>query len=172
MSTELKRLRKLIEKDFGNRIDGKTRTRDLSYARAVFCKVAREHLPELYSLQTIGNEINRNHATVMHNIKNVFDHAVSEERFRTMYANLVEYYGADKKAKHETLQSIKSSSQQLKELEFDYRTLQQRYNNLANNNKIINDMIEGLNEEDIKEVYDKLSLFVKAMKSRVYTWQR
>lgn len=172
MSTELKRLRELIEKDFGSRIDGKTRTRELAYARAVFCKVARENLPELYSLQTIGDEINRNHATVMHNIKKVFDHAVSEERYRTMYANLIEYYGAEKKAKHEVLKNIKSSSQRLMDLEYDYRNLQQRYNNLAKNNKVVNDMVEGLSEEDIKEVYDKLSLFVKAMKSRVYTWQR
>ena len=172
MSTELKRLKKLIEKDFGSKIDGKTRTRDLSYARAVFCKVAREHLPERYSFHDIGEQINRNHATIMHNIKNVFDHAVSEERYRTMYANLVEYYSSNKKAKHEVLQNIKSSSQLLKELEFDYRNLQHKYNNLAKNNKVISDMVEGLSEEDIKEVYDKLNLFVKAMKSRVYTWQR
>lgn len=63
-------LQRLVEKSVGFSILLNKRTMEMVEARSVYYKVCREKLNMSY--QAIGNTLNKDHATVMHSIKNVF----------------------------------------------------------------------------------------------------
>lgn len=77
MTTRMKKLRKFLsvfckEFDFNEEaFTGRSRVKELSNYRSMFCKMAREWG---YSVIDIGKVLNRHHATVIHlSEKNFFD---------------------------------------------------------------------------------------------------
>ena len=65
-----RQIRKIVEDNvnFDLSIDG--RKRKESDARALFYKLCREYTNDTY--ETIGEELNRDHTTVIHGVKNIF----------------------------------------------------------------------------------------------------
>ena len=74
MKDRLTTLKRIIEKEVGFRIDTKNRKRQVTYARAVFCKIARDlnGSDRSITLRSIGDLIDRDHVSVLHNIKVIF----------------------------------------------------------------------------------------------------
>lgn len=159
MKTELERLKGTIEKQIGRRIDTRERHTDLAFARSVFCKIAREELTEFYSLSKVGKAIDRDHSTVMHSIKTVFDYAMQDKRFRELYEDIVDTIKEERPV--ESLEASKSIRERLNESEEENKMLRHKLSLLLNHNTTLENMIEGLSEEDIQEVYNKLDVFVK-----------
>lgn len=164
MKDKLKQLKKQIELAVGSKIDIPSRKRPLTYARAVFCKVAREQLG--VTLSEIGDVLNRDHATVMHSIKIVFPFAMQESRFETLYEVLVEEYQVKRKRPANRISdAAKSKLTLIQQLREENAFMKER---IKVGDKFYG-LVDDLSTEELDEIYEKLNLFVKvAIKNRVY----
>jgi hypothetical protein len=169
MSDKLKQLKKEIEKQIKQKIDTPDRDRHLTYARAVFCKVARSMKDERgfpIPFRVIGEHLNRDHATVMHSIKVVFPFAVKEDEFKYMYKALKTSYVFDDNDIEE--EEYSKVSERIKNLIEDNRRLKSKIDVISKGMDDFIPLFEDLSFDELKEVYDKMSIMVKAIKSRVY----
>ena len=171
MKNRLTSLKNAIEKEFGNRIDTPLRKREYTYARAVYCKIAREMSNGAITHSEIGKSINRDHATVMHNIKVVFPFAVREKFFKDLYDALSLIYQPEQINPTDELKSSETDTmlrnrvikliRQNKELKYKIQTVEK-------GNELFEPLFRDLSYDELNEVYDKMKIMVKAIKSRVY----
>jgi len=160
MKDRLKQLKTQIEVAVEQRIDTPCRKRHLTYARAVFCKIARESMG--MTLSDVGKAINRDHATVMHNIKVVFPFAMKETRFQDIYDALKDEYKPKQVVKKDSGQDTISLISKLR----SENTYMKR---MLNNRDRFGNLFDNLRVDEVDEVYNKLEIFVKAaVKNRVY----
>ena len=167
MKNRLVSIKRIIENEIGERIDTKNRRRDLTYARAVFCRTGRDMG---LSLSAIGKVINRDHATVLHTLRNVYPFAEREIYYKRLYEVLraVVDEGSQTEEVEEKFDSTKELAEMVETLQKDNDALRYKLHLLKDSKANINALLEGLREEEIDEVYNKLNIFVKAIKTRVY----
>ena len=171
MKDRLRNLKKEIEKEFGDRIDTPLRKRHYTYARAVYCMVAREMSNGAITYEEIGKSINRDHATVMHNIKVVFPFAVREKSFKDLYDALSLMYQPEEES---PLGDMKPSDtdgilrKRVVRLIRQNRELKSQISMLEQGRDMFDDLYKDLKYDELLEVYDKMSIMVKLIKSRVY----
>ena len=72
---KIEEILKLVELDVHAKLNTKSRKRELVYARAIYFKLARHFT--LQSYDSIGKLVSRDHASVLHGIKQ-FDNVISE----------------------------------------------------------------------------------------------
>ena len=168
MKDKLRQLKKEIEATVEHVIDTPSRKRPLTYARAVFCKVGREQLG--LTFEEIGNALNRDHATVMHSINVVFPFAMQESRFQTLYYILKDKYKVKKKHPAERTNNIALTAVEMVEsLKAENAKLKDTIRKTEYANNKFTDLLDGLNQDELDEIYNKLDIFVKlAIKNRVY----
>jgi len=65
-----RQIRKIVEDNVNFDLSVNGRKRKESDARALFYKLCREYTNDTY--ETIGEELNRDHTTVIHGVKNIF----------------------------------------------------------------------------------------------------
>lgn len=160
MKDKLKQLKKQIEVAVEQKIDTPCRKRHLTYARAVFCKIARESMG--MTLSDVGKALNRDHATVMHSIKVVFPFAMQETRFQDIYDALKDEYKPKQITK-------KDSGQDTINLISKLRSENTYMKRMLNNRDRFGNLFDNLRVDEVDEVYNKLEIFVKAaLKNRVY----
>lgn len=173
MRNKLVSIKRIIEDEIGERIDTKNRRRDLTYARAVYCRVGRDMN---MSLSAIGKVINRDHATVLHTLRNVYPFAQKEVYYNNLYESISEVMmleqaenvrKTDEENKRE-FSLVKRLSNKVIELQKKNDSLKHQLLVLTKNERNFTQLFEGLREEDVEEVYNKMSIFVKVIKSRVY----
>lgn len=168
MKSRLTSIRRIIEKEVGHRIDTKNRTRSYTYARAVYCQIAREISgPRSYSLCEIGQEINRDHSSVLHNLNIIFPFAIKEASFKRLYLTLKAIF-VDQDRDLDDFDEVKTLGERVIALEKDNALLRQKLDMLKYGSGGFEKLVDGLSEEEYKEVYEKMQIFVKAIKSRVY----
>ena len=68
MSKPIKEIQKKVELYFGLELNTKCRRREYIYARMIYYKLVRNFHPDM-SYQQIANTMNKNHATVLHALK-------------------------------------------------------------------------------------------------------
>ena len=172
MRERLETLKKLIEEQAGVRIDSKNRKRPVSYARAIFCKVARDmNSPTPLPYADIGEVINRNHATVMHCCKVVFEQAIQEPEFKTLY-EVMSLTFDDVKQEEEGLDKAQAIALKYTKLKERNQELRRKLAIFQAENERFARMFDGLNPEEMEEVYYKMDIFTRAIKNRVYTYVR
>lgn len=167
MKSRLISIKRIIENEIGERIDTKNRRRDLTYARAIFCRTGRDMG---LSLSAIGKVINRDHATVLHTLNNVYHHAEKEAYYKRLYEVLkvVVDEGAQTEEVKDKFDATKELAEMIHELQKDNDALRYKLVLIERNKDKFTELFEGLMQEEIDEVYNKLSIFVKAIKTRVY----
>jgi hypothetical protein len=167
MKSRLISIKRIIENEIGERIDTKNRRRDLTYARAIFCRTGRDMG---LSLATIGEAINRDHATVLHTLNNVYPFAEKEVYYKRLYEVLkvVIDDGAQSEEVDGKFDVTKELADMVDALQKDNDALRYKLLLLKEKGNVFNELLEGLRPEEIDEVYNKLSIFVKAIKTRVY----
>lgn len=170
MKNKLVSIKKIIENQVGERIDTRSRKRHLTYARAIYCQAGRDLG---LSFSTIGQLINRDHATVMHSVKVIFPFSQEESYYRNLYDVMKSFAeSAHIKEKTDKLEGkisiVKRMSFKIERLQQENDSLNHRLMLLKSNSSRFTELFEGLREEEIEEVYNKLSIFVKVIKSRVY----
>lgn len=162
MKDKLKQLKKQIEVAVEQKIDTPCRKRHLTYARAVFCKIARESMG--MTLSDVGKALNRDHATVMHSIKVVFPFAMQETRFQDIYDALKDEYRPKQLVK-----KTEDSGQETINLISKLRAENTYMRKMLNNRDRFGNLFDSLRADEVDEVYNKLEIFVKAaVKNRVY----
>lgn len=87
----LELLRKEIKNELRIDVCDSTRKREFVYARSLYFKLARELTK--YSLDYIGNTVNKDHSTVLHGIK-LFDETICkyEHNLMVLYYDIMEKY--------------------------------------------------------------------------------
>jgi len=134
---KLKEIMDFVIRETTEDITSMSREQAISDARAIYCKLAREHTN--FSFKAIGESIGRNHATVIHAVKNVFPTSVlnnrSCKRAYNKYNNIVEG------VTDEDVNLIAELKDRIKELEDSKRfTLnEQLYRNLDSDDKKVYD---------------------------------
>lgn len=162
-------LKKVIEKEVGHKLHTNSRKRSYTYARAVFCKLAREMSGEKpYSLAEIGDLINRDHATVLHSLNIVFPFAMQEHSFKLLYLTLKAMFVEQEELDEESFDRIQALSERTLALEKENASLRHKLDLIKFESNRFIKMVEGLSEEEMVEIYDKLSIMTRAIKSRVY----
>lgn len=134
----LQEIKHLVEKELELNLDYKTRKREYVFARAVYYRLCNEFTK--CSLTSIGKEVNKDHATVIHGLK-VFK---SFQSFPNMYQSELRAYNniypalkivSDELKKPETLlERITNERQEMmnernKSIQ-DYNTLKDKHNKL------------------------------------------
>lgn len=174
MRNKLVSIKRIIENEVGERIDTRNRKRYITYARAVYCKAGRDLG---FSFSTIASEINRDHASVMHTVKNIFPFSQQEPYYRDLYKVISVVVDShlrdmdsdfDESIVEENLDYTKQISKKVDDLQRENDALKYKLALLNKNQTNFNDLFEGLREEEVEEVYNKMNIFVKAIKSRVY----
>lgn len=170
MKNRLVSIKRIIENEVGERIDTRNRKRMVTYARAVFCQLGRDLN---FSYDAIGSVINKDHATVMHNVKNIFPFSQKEYYYRNLYetARHLKYFKEDREAQAEVKQefnALMELSKKIDELQKERDALSFKLMLLQRDESKFISLFDGLQEHEIEEVYNKMTIFVKAIKSRVY----
>ena len=81
-------IKKAVESVFNTKLSVKTRKRDVIYMRCIYYKLCRDLTYE--SLNSIGKQVNKDHATVHHGLK-TFDNIINEfweKEYFNVYNNL------------------------------------------------------------------------------------
>lgn len=168
MKSRLTSIKRIIEKEVGESISTKRRTTGLTYARAVYCKIAREMGGQnSITLSEIGKVINKDHSSVFHNINVIFPFAIKESSFRELYLTLRAIF-VENLEEPSKFDDMKALSEKIIDLEKENTSLEHRLNLLRYESRRFEKLVEGLSKEEIDEVFDKMNIFVKAIKNRVY----
>jgi len=148
-----------INTDLEIDITKKTKTNEYVFARTVYYKLAKEHTK--LSLQEIGAAVNKDHCSVIHNLKN-FKDAISRPRLKRIYETFKEY--PIKSERLEYTQAIQLNEQ----LRTELINVKQQYNELLKSTKNeditkLEELTQGLDEQQIELIYTRLSAMVKMM---------
>jgi len=171
MNRRLKMLKNEIENRVGHSIDTKTQKRHYTYARAVYCRVARDMSNGTITHKEIGESMNRDHSTVLHNLSVIFPFAMREATFKELYEDLSLMFQPEQESPLYELESCKTEEllknriHKLIEQNKIYRT---KFRLMETADNMFSPLYEDLNQEELKEIYDKLNIMVKAIKTRVY----
>ena len=168
MKDRLITLKRIIEKEVGFRIDTKGRKRQVTYARAVFCKIARDLNDSDRSItyKRIGDLIDRDHVSVLHNIKVIFPFSQQEKEYRLLYEAVSAMFIFDEKK--ENFDERKEIAERLIELEKENQALKHKLLLIAREGSRFDKMTDGLASEELEEIYEKLDIMVRAIRNRVY----
>ena len=128
-------LKKIVNDVFLVDIDIENRKRDVVDARKVYSKILRD---SGYSYELIGKTINKNHATIMHYVKNI-EHLMSYDQIlRNKYVACKDVF----------IEKKKSILDQVKKDADIYLTVARLTNELqeATSNKILDDFVDHLEQ--------------------------
>lgn len=169
MKNKLQSIKKVIEGEIGHRIDTPNRKREITYARAVFCAVARgiDDKGRAVSLDSIGKVINRDHATVRHNINVIFPFAIQDNSFKLLYETLRDVYNSPNEVSSDS-SKLKNAYDKMVELHKENQALRYKLALVDKNNSAFDKITEGLSKEEMEEIYERLGLMVRSIKTRVY----
>ena len=86
---KLTKIKEIVDEMVGFDISTKRRQRHLVYARFLYCKIAKQENP-LLTVAVIGKSIKRDHATVLHALKNV-DYVLEQDKdILKLYHRIIE----------------------------------------------------------------------------------
>ena len=126
---EMKRIQLTIEKETGKKLNSPHRDRDHVYARTIYFKLCRERTHN--TLKQIGDSINKNHATVLHALNNIFPMLLNyEPKFKVLYSKI-------------------STDKDLEPLEIQYEKLKLKY-------EVLKYQIDTLPNKVKKHIYSNI----------------
>ena len=163
MKNKLEILADLVESETGFNIRKRNRRREVTYARALYCKLARDIREEgdRYSYKKIGNVISKDHATVLHNINVIFPFAIKEYKYKYLYDCIrvlinEDYSDSDLEERKNTIKDLQDAIKVR-----DEKIIQLKRDNLR-----FNVLADGLTLEERNELYEKVALTAKVIKAQ------
>lgn len=148
-----------MEKKLGKPIGTRNRSREVTYGRSIYCKIARDYKFDGKSItyRQIGQMINRDYTSVMHNINVVFNYAMSEPRFVDIYNEVLAIVGD--KTNNNTM---------LLDLQRENELLRQKMYIISKSTDRFTKAIDGLYEDEVEQIFEKIELMAKVMKKQQY----
>ena len=163
MKSKLEILADLVESETGFNIRKRNKKREVTYARALYCKLARDIREEgdRYSYKKIGNVISKDHATVLHNINVIFPFAIKEYKYKYLYDCIrvlinEDYSDSDLEERKNTIKDLQDAIKVR-----DEKIIQLKRDNLR-----FNVLADGLTLEERNELYEKVALTAKVIKAQ------
>lgn len=142
-------------------ITKKKKTNEYVFARTLYYKLAKEYtnLP----ITAIGAAVNKDHCSVIHNLKN-FDEVIKRKELRKIYDTFKLYPIKSERLQYTDVINLN------KQLRLELIELKQKYNQLLKDHtqrdiSKLEELLEGLNEEQLESVYTKLDAIVKMTKA-------
>ena len=145
-------------------ITKKTKTNDYVFARVVYYKLAKELT--VISLDEIGRQVNKDHCSVLHNLKS-FDHIMKIPKYKKLYTTFKEYPIEEDRTNH--LEVLNINEQLRNELIDTKQKHRKLLEDIEQNNKIeaykMEDLLQGLNEQQLDLIHTRLEAMVKMIKT-------
>ncbi len=143
---------------YGIDIKEKTRKTEYSDGRALFCLIVRRKTNFTY--QCIGDYLNKNHATIIHSVKNV-SHYLDKE----VIAKALNHFGLKDEMPRDTIAYLQERTKQLSE-QLEQKTevlrmmpkLEDVYSKLNNLSTDKRQQVSRRNEEHFDTIYKTLNL--------------
>lgn len=165
MKNKLETLQKVIESRLEVKLNKNTRKKEYIFARALFYGLAYDGKRCTYS--TIGKYIGRDHATILHSIKNVFPQIMFDSNYKRLYdeLSLIVEDSVDEK----TLTTHQDGIYNLyKEMQKKDDLIQELSLKLIISEKINNkveDALKDLTPEETETLLDKMILTSKVIRN-------
>lgn len=163
----LKELKKAIEAEVGEKIDGIHRDRHLVYARAIYCKIAKaiSDTDGGMTLEKIGQVIKRDHSTVIYSINKTFFYAVQDTYWMSLYEELYDIFINKASAKpKKNADEVQMLTTKVIQLEREKAALNKKLADLRFEQGRFSDMVKDLDTDDRIIIYEKLRNFVEITK--------
>lgn len=155
---------RFINNELNIDIRKKKKTNEYVFARTVYYKLSKELTRT--SLNEIGRQVNKDHCSVLHNLKN-FEHIVKIPKFKKLYETFKEYPVQEDRVQYTQVINLNE------QLRLELIDLKQKHRKLLESieekkkleaNKM-EQLLTGLNEEQLDLVYVRLEAMVKMTKS-------
>ena len=112
------RLKEIIKQETNTNIDIRTRNRQTVEMRSLYCNILKELKPNK-TLQSIGDTLELNHATVIHALKNYKMYEEYNPELKKFKRTILSYFTIDNEEELKELSEIEKVKQQLYKLTFE-----------------------------------------------------
>ena len=155
---------RFINNELNIDITKKKKTNEYVFARTVYYKLSKELTRT--SLNEIGRQVNKDHCSVLHNLKN-FEHIVKIPKFKKLYETFKEYPVQEDRVQYTQVINLNE------QLRIELIDLKQKHRKILESieekkkleaNKM-EQLLTGLNEEQLDLIYVRLEAMVKMTKS-------
>jgi len=165
MQNKLETLQKVIESRLDLNLNKNTRKKEYIFARALFYALAYDGKRFTYSV--IGRYMGKDHATVLHSIKNVFPQVMFDNKYKSIYdeLSLLVEDGIDEKTLITHQDGIYNLYQEIRRKEDIIQDLSIKLMSAEESNRKINDILKDLTLEEKKTLLDKMTLTSKVIRN-------
>jgi len=162
------RLKEIIKQETNTNIDIRTRKRQTVEMRSLYCNVLKELKPNK-TLQSIGDTLELNHATVIHSLKNYKMYEEYNPELKKFKRTILSYFTIDNEEELKELSEIEKVKQQLYKLTFENdklkKELKEQIERPRHEYKIIDDLNNLMNNTkgtiQFDLIQDRLEAFYK-----------
>jgi hypothetical protein len=152
---------KFINTELNIDITKKKKTNEYVFARTLYYKLSKE-LTNL-SLEEIGGAVNKDHCSVIHNLKN-FDEVIKRPRLKNIYETFKEFPIEEERIDYTEV--VKLNEQ----LRLELIEIKQKHNQLLKDHtqrdiSRLEELLEGLTDQELESIYIKLDAIVKMTKA-------
>jgi len=165
MENKLETLQKVIESRLDIKLNKNTRKKEYIFARALFYALAYDGKRFTYS--TIGKYMGKDHATVLHSIKNVFPQIMFNNRYKRIYdeLSLIVGEGVDEKTLITHQDGIYNLYQEMQKKDEIIQNLSLKLILAEKVNDRVADVLKGLTHEETETLLDKMILTSKVIRN-------
>lgn len=165
MENKLETLQKVIESRLDIKLNKNTRKKEYIFARALFYALAYDGRRFTYS--SIGKYMGKDHATVLHSIKNVFPQIMFNNRYKRIYdeLSLIVGEGVDEKTLITHQDGIYNLYQEMQKKDETIQKLSLKLILAEKLNDRVADVLKELTHEETETLLDKMILTSKVIKN-------
>ena len=151
------RLKDIIKQETNTDIDIRTRKRETIELRSLYCNVLKQLKPNK-TLQSIGDTLELNHATIIHALKNYKMYEEYNPELKKFKTNILSYFTIDNEEELKELSEIEKLKQQMYKLTFENdklkRELKEQIERPRFEYKVIDDLNNLMNNSKGTKQYD------------------
>lgn len=169
---KLKHIREQMEKMVGYPLNINSRKRDVIYSRSIYFALAKDIAGERYTLEVIGESLGKDHSTVIHSLRNTFEHAMESNFHRDMYytikdsnKSIFNNKGARRNGARNTREYVSGLKKHIDSLYKENDRLVKINRDLRKNqgNDRFAMMTFHLDEEQVQQILDRVNLMVRML---------
>lgn len=154
----IKKIKKLVEQEYGYFIDSPTRKREVVEARGMYYTILKEF--SSLSLAAIARTVGKNHATILHGLKNFKQWRKENKYLDLAYRNVVDKLSLLDEV--ESFNDIKELRKELVRLKLENQNLK----NIEQKKDSIEELLKDLPMDKVQEVKDRVKIMIQS-----YSWK-
>lgn len=157
-NSHIEKIKTLVEQEYGYSVDDKTRKRQVVEARAMFYYILKNF--SNLTLAAIARTVKKNHATVLHGLRNFEVWREQNKYLEFAFKNIV--YKLDALDEIENYVDVMELRRELLKAKMDLLALQNKKDKVG----ALYELLKDLPAEKVKELEDKIKLTIKS-----YSWK-